>query len=174
MADKEALRALQSRLARGLQGARSAVRGGAWLAVECSGQGFLFPLSEAGEIFPLATIAAVSHAQPWFLGVANLRGQLHGVIDLAGFLGLSASSEGREQAMLVGFNVSLDVNAVLLVDRLAGLRGDDQLSLSAEAPVSPAAPTFAGACWIDAEGRTWQEIRLADLSRHPAFLKIAR
>lgn len=174
MADKEALRALQSRLAQRLQEARSTERGSAWLAVECSGQGFLFPLNEAGEIFPMTAIAAVSHAQPWFLGVANLRGQLHGVIDLAGFLGLAAASDAREQAMLVGLNASFDVNAVLLVDRLAGLRGDNQLSLVTEAPVSPTAPAFAGSCWIDSEGRTWQEIRLASLSRHPAFLKIAR
>jgi len=174
MADKEALRALQSRLAQRLQEARSIERGSAWLAVECSGQGFLFPLNEAGEIFPMTAIAAVSHAQPWFLGVANLRGQLHGVIDLAGFLGLAAASDAREQAMLVGLNASFDVNAVLLVDRLAGLRGDDQLSLVTEAPVSTTAPAFAGSCWIDSEGRTWQEIRLASLSRHPAFLKIAR
>lgn len=173
MADKEALRALQNRLAQRLQEARSTERGRAWLAVECRGRGFLFPLPEAGEIFPMAPIAAVSHAQPWFLGVANLRGQLHGVIDLAGFLGLAAPAEGREQAMLVGFNASLDVNAVLLVDRLAGLRGDDQLTLAADAPES-AAPPFAGPRWADADGRSWQEIRLASLSRHPAFLKIAR
>ena len=111
MADKEALRALQNRLAQRLQEARSTVRGQAWLAVECGGRGFLFPLQEAGEISSMAPISGISHAQPWFLGVANLRGQLHGVVDLAGFLGLAAVADGRDQAMLVGFNTSFDVNA---------------------------------------------------------------
>ncbi len=174
MADKEALRALQNRLAQRLQEARSTVRGRAWLAVECDGRGFLFPLQEAGEIFPMSPIAGVSHAQPWFLGVANLRGQLHGVVDLAGFLGIAARPEGRDQAMLVGFNASLDVNAALLVDRLAGLRGEDQLAVEAGASRAPSASSFAGPRWCDADGRLWQEISLARLVRHPAFLKIVR
>ena len=175
MADKEALRALQNRLAQRLQDARSTARGRAWLAVECAGRGFLFPLQEAGEIFPMAPVASVSHAHAWFLGVANLRGQLHGVIDLAAFLGIPAAASGRDQAMLVGFNASLDINAVLWVDRLAGLRGEDQLSLEVAAtPPSPAAPSFAGPRWCDAEGRVWQELSLARLVRHPAFLAIVR
>ena len=177
MADKEALRALQNRLAQRLQEARSTVRGRAWLAVECGGRGLLFPLQEAGEIFSMAPVSGISHAQPWFLGVANLRGQLHGVVDLAGFLGLAAVADGRDQAMLVGFNTSFDVNSALLVDRLAGLRGEDQLSAEAgasPAPSSPSAPSFAGPRWCDADGRVWQEISLARLVRHPAFLKIVR
>ena len=177
MADKEALRALQNRLAQRLQEARSTARGRAWLAVECGGRGLLFPLHEAGEIFPLAPLAGVSHAQNWFLGVANLRGQLHGVIDLAAFLGISAAGSGRDQSMLVGFNASLDINAALLVDRLAGLRGEDQLTPQVDAaPVSKASPvpSFAGARWCDAEGRVWQELSLARLVRHPAFLTIVR
>lgn len=174
MADKEALRALQSRLAQRLQEARSTVRGRAWLAVECGRHGFLFPLQEAGEIFSMSPVTAVSHAQAWFLGVANLRGHLHGVVDLAGFLGIAALSDGRDQAMLVGFNTSLDVNAVLLVDRLAGLRGEDQLSAEPADRPATSAPAFAGSRWRDASGRIWQEISLAGLVKHPAFLKIVR
>jgi twitching motility protein PilI len=174
MADKEALRALQNRLAQRLQEARSTVRGRAWLAVECGGRGFLFPLQEAGEIFPMSPIAGVSHAQPWFLGVANLRGQLHGVVDLAGFLGVASLAEGHDHAMLVGFNASLDVNAALLVDRLAGLRGEDQLSVELDASQVSLTPSFVGPRWFDADGRSWQEISLARLVKHPAFLKIVR
>lgn len=118
MANKEALRELQHRLAERLQEARSTLRGRSWLAVECGTRGFLFPLKEAGEIFPMTALAPVSHAHLWFLGVANLRGHLHGVVDLAGFFGIKSGTEHRDQAMLVAFNASLDVNAALLVDRL--------------------------------------------------------
>jgi len=44
MANKEALRELQKRLADRLQVARSQPRAAAWLAVECRGHGLLFPL----------------------------------------------------------------------------------------------------------------------------------
>src|SRR5947207_13373093 len=148
MANKEALRELQSRLAERLQAARTQDRGKSWLAVECSSRGFLFPLKEAGEIFALSPIVTVPHSHPWFLGVANLRGHLHGVVDLAGFLGVKAGESPRDQARLVGFNQSLDINCVLLVDRLSGLRSEEELTRDADD--NEARPTFAGARFRDA------------------------
>mgnify|MGYP006357858673 FL=1 len=128
MAKKEALRELQSRLAERLQAARTQQRGSSWLAVECSGRGILFPLREAGEIFAMSVLVPVPHTHRWFMGVANLRGHLHGVVDLAGFLGIKTNEGSSIQSQqLVGFNQSLDLNCVLLVDRLAGLRSEEQL-----------------------------------------------
>ncbi|MBS0433988.1 MAG: chemotaxis protein CheW [Proteobacteria bacterium] len=171
MAKKEALRELQSRLAERLQAARTQQRGSSWLAVEVAGRGLLFPLREAGEIFALAPIVPVPHTHRWFMGVANLRGHLHGVVDLAGFLGVKAAeATPQQQAQLVGFNQALDLNCVLLVDRLAGLRGEDQLTR--EADDGAARPAFVGARLRDASGRAWQELSLAALAGDEAFLKI--
>ena len=170
MANKQALRDLQSRLAERLQAARTQARGRSWLAVECGARGFLFPLREAGEIFALGPIVAVPHSQRWFLGVANLRGHLHGVVDLAGFLGVKSTDGGRDQSRLVGFNQTLDLNCVLLVDRLLGLRSEEELTSE---PVADATrPTFAGARYRDGDGRSWQELNLGELASNEAFLKI--
>jgi twitching motility protein PilI len=171
MANKQALRDLQSRLAERLQAARTQARGQSWLAVECSGRGFLLPLREAGEIFALAPILSVPYSHRWFLGVANLRGHLHGVVDLAGFLGIKTPEIGREQSRLVGFNQSLDVNCVLMVDRLSGLRSDEELELEPHQGAQ-ARPGFAGGRLRDAAGRVWQELRLSELVKDEAFLKI--
>ena len=174
MAKKEALRELQSRLAERLQAAKEQTDAAAWLAVECAGQGLLLPLAQAGEIFGLAALLPVPHTSPWFMGVANLRGRLHGVVDLAAFLGLrdSATAElGREQSRLVAFNPALDLNCALLVDRLAGLRNADQLKRE---PAAGERPAFAGGSFVDAAGRGWQELQLAALAGDDAFLRIAR
>jgi twitching motility protein PilI len=72
--------------------------------------------------------------------------------------------------MLVAFNSSLDVNAALLVDRLAGLRGEEQLFPDGDAPAG--SPFFVGRRLRDVDRRVWQEISLARLVRHEAFLKI--
>jgi len=170
MANKQALRELQTRLAERLQAARTQVRGQSWLAVECSGRGFLLPLREAGEIFALAPVLAVPYSHRWFLGVANLRGHLHGVVDLAGFLGVKTTEIGRDQSRLVGFNQALDLNCVLLVDRLSGLRSDEELTV--EADEVAARPAFVGARLRDASGRVWQELVLSALASDEAFLKI--
>ena len=170
MANKQALRELQTRLADRLQAARTQVRGQSWLAVECSGRGFLLPLREAGEIFALAPILTVPYSHPWFLGVANLRGHLHGVVDLAAFLGVKSSETGRDQSRLVGFNQTLDLNCVLLVDKLSGLRSDTELT--AEPHEGQARPAFVGTRLRDASGRLWQELLLSSLAADEAFLKI--
>jgi twitching motility protein PilI len=178
MANKEALRELQNRLAARLQAARTEARTANWLAVESAGQGFLLPLAEAGEIFPVGALVPVPHTVPWFLGVANLRGGLHGVADLAAFLGLkpwaspvASSAEGlRDQSRLVAFNPALEVNCALLVERLAGLRSTEQLE--AEPDDGVPRPAFAGRRYRDGQGRSWQEISLSGLAGEEHFLKI--
>jgi twitching motility protein PilI len=170
MANKQALRDLQSRLAERLQAARTEPLARSWLAVECSSRGFLFPLREAGEIFPMAPMVPVPHSHRWFLGVSNLRGHLHGVVDLAGFLGVKSSDAPRDQARLVGFNQALDINCVLLVDRLSGLRSEEDLTRDADDGVTR--PTFAGARFRDSSERVWQELHLAELAGDESFLRI--
>src|SRR4029450_3578288 len=100
MANKEALRELQSRLAERLQAARTQERGKSWLAVESSSRGFLFPVKEAGEIFALSPIVPVPHSHAWVLGGANVRGPLQGVGALAGSLGGKGTEPLREQSRL--------------------------------------------------------------------------
>lgn len=180
MADREALRELHARLAERLLAARTQERVASWLAVECRGHGLLFPLQQAGEIFPLVPLLPVPHARPWFVGVANLRGGLHGVVDLAAFLGFGrteATREGvRDPARLVVLNPSGGLNCALLVERLAGLRNETQLKrdgAGAEDSQSAVRPAFAGALYRDAEGRAWQEILLSALADDPQFLAIA-
>src|SRR6187402_2188629 len=117
MANKQALRELQTRLAERMQAARTQPSGQSWLAVECRGHGLLLPLEQAGEIFALVPLLPVPHTQAWFAGVANLRGGLHGVVDLARFLGLpeqAGTDAGRDQARLIALGASLGLNAALL------------------------------------------------------------
>ncbi len=171
MANKEALRELQSRLAERLKAAQTQERGRSWLAVECAGRGFLFPLQEAGEIFPFAPAMPVPYTSRWFLGVANLRGRLHGVVDLAGFLGIRGNEPLREQSWFVAFNADLNINSALMVDRLAGLRSMEQLTR--EADDGQAKPAFVGAPYRDENNRQWRELNLAALASESAFLRIA-
>ena len=174
MANREALRELQTRLASRLQAARTeGTSVSSWLAVESAGSVYLLPLGQSGEIFPWASVQAVPYTKNWFLGVANLRGGLVGVVDLAGLLGSAATrtEQALAESSLLAFNAALDVNAALLVDRLAGLRGTDAF-VSSEPPAEDA-PSFFGTTYIDSSGTRWQELNLQILSQHPAFLSIS-
>lgn len=178
MGNREALRELQSRLAQRLHAQGPDASAATWLAFECMGQGIVVALPAAGEIFPLCPLSPVPHTKAWFLGVANLRGQLHGVVDLAAFLGLRpplALDQLREPqrltSRLLAFNASLGSHCAVLIDRLAGLRSASQLHRAATQ--DPASPAFAPVQWQDAEGRIWQELDLGTLARHEQYLAIA-
>ncbi|MDQ2734800.1 MAG: chemotaxis protein CheW, partial [Pseudomonadota bacterium] len=66
MANKQALRDLQTRLAERLQAARTEPVSRSWLAVECGTRGFLLPLRDAGEIFAIVPMVHVPHSHRWF------------------------------------------------------------------------------------------------------------
>lgn len=179
MANKDALRELQQRLAQRLQTVREQAPTRSWLAVEIAGHGFLLPLDQAGEIFPLSTIHPVPHSRAWFLGVANLRGQLHGVVDLAGFLGLPRRAArplgdtglARDAGRLIAFSTRLQVNAALQIDRLLGLRNASALE-PAQGVDAQGKPHFVGQLMSDAQGRIWHELDLAALVADDVFSRI--
>jgi twitching motility protein PilI len=175
MANREALRELQSRLATRLQAARSEGVSVAWLAVKAGGRHYLLPLGQSGEIFPVANLQPVPYSKEWFRGVLNIRGGLYGVVDLAGFVAHSTESARNEsigtEASVVTLNPLLEVNCALQVDSLAGLRGADAFASSTRAPAD--APGYFGNCFVDTAGVTWQEIDLRTLSLTPQFLSIS-
>lgn len=175
MANREALRELQSRLASRLQAARTEGVQAAWLAVEAAGQKYLLPLTQSGEIFPYAATQPVPYTRNWFLGVANLRGGLYGVVDLASFVGgrapVQRSDAGRAESRLIALNAQLEINVALLIDRLAGLRGMDAFTSSSAAPAG--SPDYFGSGYTDAGGAYWQEVNLQALSQQPQFLSIS-
>lgn len=175
MANRDALRAFQARLAGRLQAARTSGVSASWLAVEAGDAKYLFPLGHAGEIFPWTPPQPVSYTEPWFLGVANLRGGLYGVVQLSTFASGKAPTQAlgeaaRAQSRLVALNEMLEVNCALLIDRLIGLRGVDAF-VDSQQPGGDAAPWF-GHLYTDAEGGQWQEVNLQALSQHPPFLSI--
>ncbi|WP_394787671.1 chemotaxis protein CheW [Rhodoferax sp.] len=178
MANREALRELQTRLASRLQAARNEGQSVRWLAVLAGGQRYLFPLAQCGEIFPWTPVQPAAYTQSWFLGVANLRGGLCGVVDLVRFMATDAqqaptarSDIALSECSLLSFNAGMDVNCALLVDQLSGLRGNE--SFTASAAPAEGAPVYFGHTHTDAAGLSWQEINLLTLSQLPTFLSIS-
>lgn len=175
MANRQALRELQSRLADRLQAAKTQGVSASWLAVEAGGDKYLFPLNQSGEIFPWVSAQNVPYTQAWFAGVANLRGGLYGVVDLASFVTGKAppprSEMARTESRLVALNSALEINCALQIDKLSGLRNPDAFSDFAEKP--PEAPEFFGHSYVDVNGATWQEINLQTLAQQAHFLTIS-
>jgi twitching motility protein PilI len=174
MANREALRDLQARLASRLQTAKAEGLSISWLAVRAGGLDYLLPLAQSGEIFPLPAVQTVPYSQSWFLGVVNLRGGLYGVVDLATFIAGKAPARSDQywsEASVVTFNAALDINCALLIDSLAGLRHVG--AFSGSEPPPEGAPPYFGNRYVDADGNRWQEINLQQLSQMSEFLSIS-
>lgn len=175
MANREALRELQARLAKRLQAAQTEGMSVSWLAVKAGGHNYLLPLGQSGEIVPLSNLQPVPYSKAWFKGVVNIRGGLFGVVDLAGFVAAHGGAQAtpaptNNEASVVTLNALLEVNCALQVDSLAGLRGSD--AFRSTVPSSADVPEYFGNCFIDSEGNSWQEINLRALTQFPAFLSI--
>jgi len=176
MANRQSLKELQERLAQRLSAARSEAVTVSWLAVEAGGQRYLFPLVQSGEIFSWTGVRPVPYTKPWYLGVAALRGGLQGVVDLAqlvqgGARSAPTSERVTSESRLVSLHGALGVNAVLLIDRLLGLRQPAGF-VRMDGP-SGGMPSFVTRVLTDGEGRAWHEVDLQALAGDPEFLAIA-
>jgi twitching motility protein PilI len=174
MANKEALRELQGRLAERLQAAKGEGAAVAWLAVRVGRDNYLLPLAQSGEIFPAASTMPMPYVRPWMLGVVNLRGGLYTVIDLAGFIKNETPQTRTEQAWtqarLITFNPELEINCALVIDALIGLRRQDAFVGVFGAP--DGSPEYFGQRLSDAQGVYWQELNLQTLARNAEFLSV--
>jgi twitching motility protein PilI len=167
------LREFQAQLVERMQAAKI---GGAThtnqLGLQIGSLRVLISLAQAGEIVPLSTITPVPLTQDWFLGVANIRGNLVSVADLGRFTG-GAQTPIDKDSRVVAFGPALNFNAALLVSQVLGLRNMAQLR-----PAEPAEQqsseraAWCSATWVDSEGQIWQELDLEQATHDARFLQI--
>src|SRR6266498_3972473 len=93
-AGKLDLRSFQQELAARLTSKTAAQVESSRLGLACGGAQWLIRLSDAGEVTAVPPIAIVPMTKPWFLGVANIRGNLYTVIDFSSYLGHGATAVG--------------------------------------------------------------------------------
>ncbi len=136
----------------------------------CGERRFLIRLSEAGEVIAVPPIVPVPLTRSWFLGLANIRGNLHSVIDFQAFLGDAALAPDNLARLILLARRSGEQSAGIVVERVLGLRN---LAQFAAAEDNATGPAWQVRTWRDDDGATWQELDLALLARDPAFLQVA-
>jgi twitching motility protein PilI len=171
-AGKLNLRAFQQELATRLAAKTTAQVEQSRLGLACAGSQWLIRLADAGEVIAVPTVATVPLTRSWYLGIANIRGNLYSIIDFSAFLGqeVEPSVPGTAPARLVLFGPRVgELRAGLVVERVLGLRNLVELVRGDSASDAPA---WYGARWTDREGGLWQEIDLALLAQDPGFLQV--
>jgi twitching motility protein PilI len=139
------------------------------LGLSCAGQRWLIRLGDADEVIALPTVVSVPLTRPWFLGLANIRGNLFSVIDFSVFLGHEPAPLSGMARLILFSTRAGEINAGIVVNRVLGLRNVAEL-----APAAPPSdvPEWYAQRWMDGDGNAWQEIDLAGLAHDPAFLQV--
>ncbi|HEY0065187.1 MAG TPA: chemotaxis protein CheW [Telluria sp.] len=128
------------------------------LGVMIGGERFLLDLTQVGEIVPVPSITVVPLTQPWYLGLANIRGNLISVIDL-GRYSLATDTAIGSDSRIITFANGLGFNCGLLVSRVYGLRHAAGMEVS-------------GDRLRDADANEWAPLDLAALVSDARFLHI--
>jgi twitching motility protein PilI len=163
------LRDFSAQLAARLQAPSGPVGEPAQLAIRIGAASFLLNMNSAGEIVTAPPVTPVPWTKPWYLGLANVRGRLIGVIDLMQLAGgQPLAAEDAQQ--LVVFSEGLKTNAGLLITRAFGLRSVKDLEpLGA---LKDRARPWEARAFRDADGTRMVELDLQGLTNFDEFNSI--
>lgn len=168
MARRTGLREFQLSVAERLRTAATRAALSSKLGFQVAGANWFVALHQVSEVIPMPALVPVPLTQPWFRGVANVRGNLYSIVDFSAFQGGEPAAGGTERRVLL-VSDKLVGGAGLLVSRMLGLRNPEHFT-AAERPAD--APPWLGAVFRDASGAAWHELDLARLARERRFLEV--
>ncbi len=168
MARRTGLREFQISVAERLRTAATRAALSSKLGFQVGGANWFVALHQVSEVIPMPAFIPVPLTQPWFRGVANVRGSLYSIVDFSAFQGGDPASGGTERRVIL-VSDKLVGGAGLLVSRMLGLRNPENFT-AAERPAD--APPWLGAVVRDASGTTWHELDLARLAKERRFLEV--
>lgn len=136
------------------------------------GRVYVAPLEQVSEILMSTPYTRLPGVHSWMKGVANVRGRLMAVMDLAGFLDKKAPLKDKRRRHLVIDHDELYTG--LTVDEVYGIQhfAVDTFTDQPEGIDDAVRPFVEGAYLRD--GEQWLVFSLMQLASDPRFLQVAR
>lgn len=130
------------------------------LGVLVGAQNWLINMADLSEVMPMPPMTEVPFSKGWFLGVANVRGNLYGIADLAAYQKKgTASGDMANRVLLIATRHGF--NTALLVDRVLGLRDTQNWQHDTEQDQ-----------YLDSQGTAWRKLDVAEMLQQTDFLQI--
>lgn len=169
MEERLNLREFQTRLAERLKGAARQDGESSKLGFVAGGKYWLTDLDQVSEVVSVDRFSRAPWAQPWFLGVAGVRGTIFGCTDLGAFLGISEPAALEENRLLLA-HPRFGAHAALRIEQALGLRNTTGMK---RLPSEDTAAPWVLATYEDHGGAVWTEISIELLLASPRFLQVA-
>ena len=145
-----------------------------WIGVGFSllGQDFVVSMGDLNEMLEVPPYTKLPGVEPWVKGVANVRGRLLPVFDLAAYFGGILSGSKKQRRLLV---IDRDqIYSGLCVDQVFGMQYFPVDALNSRSPddlPDPLRP-FVNGCF-EAEDRTWAVFHPLRLLEQEQFLDVS-
>lgn len=137
-----------------------------YLGVVIGSKNVLVNLQEISETLPVVDIHRVPIVKPWFLGVANVRGVIYAINDLAHLLEDTFTSISSNTRLLL-MSDTVTSNVAFVVEKMIGLRNLNDMKphhLVAEESACLKAQTYQ-----DDDNRIWHMLDCDKLIRSKEF-----
>jgi twitching motility protein PilI len=168
MAKESQLREYQTSILARLENAKKAdaEAPAGYLGVVIGSKNILVSLQEISETLPVLDIQRVPIVKPWFLGVANVRGVLYAINDLALMLENKFTIISSSARLLL-MSDAVTSNVAFVVDKMIGLRKLDEMKLRKES--SDESVCLKTQTYQDEENRVWHMLDCDKLVRSKEF-----
>lgn len=139
------------------------------LGVQVGAGRWLLDLREVSEILSVGVVSPVPLTHDWYLGLANVRGNLLSVIDFARFMGQPPTKIDKE-CRIIAFSPTLSFNSGLLVSRVMGLRNLAEMAPQPGAAVDGQA--WRAGAFLDGDSQAWAGLSLTQMVQDDRFLHV--
>ena len=137
-----------------------------YLGVVIGSKHVLINLQEISETLPIMDIHRIPIVKPWFLGVANVRGVLYAINDIAQMLENTFTSISSSARLLL-MSEAVTSNVAFVVEKMIGLRKLDEMKLRAELVENDIC--LKAQTYQDDENRVWYMLDCNKLIRSKEF-----
>lgn len=133
------------------------------------GERFVAPMGQIVEMMEVPTYTRLPGVQPWVIGLANVRGRLLPLFDLAAYLGGQLSQQKRYHRVLL--LETDDMFSGLVVERALGMQHFEpsQYSDGETAEIPDSLSPYVAGSYTDASSQRWGVMDFLRLAGDPRF-----
>lgn len=135
-----------------------------------AGQRLVVDMNDVREILQPPKMTKVPGVRNWVLGVANVRGRLVPILDLAGLVGMPTRANWRSRRVLIVEQGNYFCG--LLVDAVLGMQQFAIDSHSLESDLAPELSKFSSHSY-EKDNQCWSVFEIDKLIEAPEFLQVA-
>ncbi|MFT5082625.1 MAG: twitching motility protein PilI [Lentisphaeria bacterium] len=158
--------------ARGLPSQQDVAQRWSGVGFSCMGYHFVVPMGQVAELMEVPPATRLPGVQPWVVGLANVRGRLLPLFDLARFMGGQVSSQKKAHRVLVLETETL--YSGLIVDRAFGMQhfvSDTFDDFKGQLPSGLS--HYLNGAYRDSSGGQWSVFDMSLLAGDPGFINTA-